>query len=115
MRKINGSLENEILDAIWNIEEENEDIKISGTEVLEQLNSSSLKRAYTTIKTVMDRLVEKKLLVRYKEGKKFYYQSTSSRHEMAQKAIKTLASQYFNNNLRSLMKAIEKECSTVNI
>ena len=115
MRKINGSLENEILDAVWNIEEGNEDARISVAEVQEQLNASSPKRAYTTIKTVMDRLVEKKMLLRYKEGKKFFYQSTATRDEMAQKAIKSLANQYFNNNLRSLMKAIEKECSTANL
>ena len=59
----------------------------------------------------MDRLVEKKLLDRYKEGKRFCYKSTSSRDEMATKAIKSLANQYFNSNLNSLMKAIEKECS----
>ena len=116
MRKVNGSLENEILDAIWNLEDTNEDENISVTEVLDFLNENSKtsKRAYTTIKTVMDRLVDKQMLVRFKEGKKFYYKSTSSRNEMAQKAIKSLANQYFNNNLRSLINAIEKECSIAN-
>lgn len=114
MRKVNGTLENEILDAIWKLEDESEDVNISVSEVLELLNEGNQKRAYTTIKTVMDRLVEKEMLVRYKESKKFYYKSTSSRNEMATKAIKSLANQYFNNNLKSLMKAIEKECSIIN-
>ena len=114
MRKINGSLENEILDAVWNLEEESEDMNISVSEVQEFLNANAPQRAYTTIKTVMDRLVEKDMLVRYKEGKKFFYKSTSSRNEMATKAIKNLANQYFGNNLTSLMKAIEKECSIAN-
>lgn len=114
MRKNNGVLENEILAAIWTLEETDEEAKIAVSQVQEILNSKSKnKRAYTTIKTVMDRLSEKNLLERYKEGKKFLYKSTSSRDDMAQKAIKKIASQYFNNNLNSLMKAIEKECLKV--
>ena len=109
-----GSLESAILGALWNLEK-NEIYTNSVKDVYEILSrNDDEKRAYTTIKTVMDRLVDKQMLVRFKEGKKFYYKSTSSRNEMAQKAIKSLANQYFNNNLRSLIKAIEKECSIAN-
>lgn len=109
-----GSLENEILSAVWAIEE-NEQIEstIAVNEVLEAINENGNIRAYTTVKTVMDRLVEKNLLERYKKGKKFYYKSIASREEMAQSAIKRLAKQYFNNDIRSFMKALEKECSSV--
>ena len=58
----------------------------------------------------MDRLVDKEYLERIKIGKKFYYTSTSSRSESAQTAIKKLARQYFNNDMHSLLKALEKEC-----
>lgn len=109
-----GSLENEILSAVWSMEEneELEDI-ISVSEVLESINNNGNVRAYTTVKTVMDRLVEKNHLERYKRGKKFYYKSTSSREAMAKNAIKKLARQYFNNDIRSLMQALEKECSVL--
>ncbi len=113
MNYSHGSLENEILCAIWSMEEqEDEDINISVNEVLELINKNGNVRAYTTAKTVMDRLVEKNVLERYKKGKKFYYKSISSREEMAQSAIKRLARQYFNNDMRSFMKAVEKECLT---
>ena len=115
MRKVNGSLENEILSAIWSLEENDEYVDISVSDVQDKVNEASVKRAYTTIKTVMDRLVEKGLLERFKDGKKFCYKSKSSRDEMATKAIKSLANQYFNSNLNSLMKAIEKECLTAKI
>ncbi len=118
MNYTHGSLENEILKTIWMLEEiESSDVSV--TEVQEVINrNSSVSRAYTTVKTVMDRLVEKNMLVRYKQGKKFFYKTVSSRDEMAQEAIKKLASQYFNNDMDSLVKtissmsALQKECKT---
>ena len=113
MNYTHGSLENEILKTVWNIED-SEDRDVSVTEVQETINNNSKNdRAYTTVKTVMDRLVEKNMLVRYKQGKKFLYKSVSSRDEMAQKAIKKLVGQYFNNDVRSLMKVLEKEYQLV--
>ena len=97
--------------------EEIDESDVSVNEVQEIINrNSSSKRAYTTVKTVMDRLVEKNMLVRYKQGKKFFYKTVSSRDEMAQKAIKKLANQYFNNDMNSLadavrnMSTVQKEC-----
>ena len=118
MNYTHGSLENEILKTIWMLEEiESSDVSV--TEVQEIINrNSSVSRAYTTVKTVMDRLVEKNMLVRYKQGKKFFYKSVSSRDEMAQEAIKKLARQYFNNDMESLARAItsmnslQKGCKT---
>ncbi len=118
MNYTHGSLENEILKTIWMLEEiESSDVSV--TEVQEIINrNSSVSRAYTTVKTVMDRLVEKNMLVRYKQGKKFFYKTVSSRDEMAQEAIKKLASQYFNNDMDSLvrtitsMSSLQKECKT---
>lgn len=107
-----GTLENEILNAVWFMEENGSSIKdISVSEVLEEINRNGNIRAYTTVKTVMDRLVDKKLLNRIKTGKKFCYESTESREEMATVAIRKLANQFFNNDIRSLMKALEKQCT----
>ena len=106
MNYTHGSLENEILKTIWMLEELDES-DVSVNEVQEILNRESVnKRAYTTVKTVMDRLVEKNMLVRYKQGKKFYYQTISSRDEMAQEAIKKVARQYFNNDMNSFADAV---------
>lgn len=114
MVAVHGSLENEIMNAIWSLEENAEDcdnLNISVSEVSDYINSYGSTKAYTTIKTVMDRLVEKDYLKREKCGKKFFYSSTSSRSERASSAIRTLAGQYFNNDITSLMKALERECS----
>ena len=116
MNYSHGSLENEIMKTVWMMEEISES-DVSVNEVQEYINKTSDSiRAYTTVKTVMDRLVEKNMLVRYKQGKKFFYKTVSSRDEMAQIAIKKLASQYFNNDMNSLaqtiasMNANHREC-----
>ena len=118
MNYSHGSLENEIMKTIWMMEEIS-DSDVSVNDVQDSINrTSSSERAYTTVKTVMDRLVEKNMLVRYKQGKKFFYKTVSSRDEMAQKAIKKLVSQYFNNDMNSLAQAVagmserQKECKT---
>lgn len=111
MSTSHGTLENEIMNAVWSLEEElSSKTTISVSDVVNYINRNNATRAYTTVKTVMDRLVEKTLLARTKYGKKFCYNSTSSRRESANIAIRRLAGQYFNNDVRMLMKALEKEC-----
>lgn len=108
-----GSLENEIMNAVWTLEEGSADddcFNIAVSDVVDFINSNGSQKAYTTVKTVMDRLVDKDFLSREKSGKKFFYSSTYSRQERAQTAIRRLAGQYFNNDIHSLMKALEKEC-----
>jgi len=108
------SLESEILNAVWNMEENGlNPIDISVSEVLAEINNTGNIRAYTTVKTVMDRLVDKNLLERQKSGKKFCYKSVESREKMATTAINKLANQFFNNDIRSLMRALEKQCTNV--
>ncbi len=110
MASSHGTLENEIMNAVWSLEEETERAEISVSEVLDFINRTGSQKAYTTVKTVMDRLVDKEYLKRFKIGKKFVYNSTSSRVERAENAIRTLAGQYFNNDIHSLMKVLEKQC-----
>lgn len=113
MAASHGTLENEIMNAVWSVEEGTDGFsatEISVSDILNFINKTGAKKAYTTVKTVMDRLVEKQLLIRTKSGKKFCYNSTTSRRESANAAIKRLANQYFNNDVKLLMKALEKEC-----
>lgn len=126
MNHVHGSLENEILNTIWSIEENNNNKESSVGEILDLINGSASvgcagnienkrgkggKRAYTTVKTVMDRLVEKGLLKRFKQGKKFFYKTVNSRQQMADGAIKRLAGQYFNNDLSLMIRVLEKKCA----
>lgn len=110
-----GSLENTILNAIWYMEENKLSKDITVNDVYELVSRSDSPRAYTTIKTVMDRLVEKEVLIRTKKGKKFSYQTTKSRNETAHKAILKLANTYFNDDLGLLNEAVQKVCNSSKI
>ncbi len=104
-----GSLEIEILNTFWNMTAENEDLDISIQDIVDSLSENGTQRAYTTIKTVMDRLVSKSILVRYKVGKKFFYKTTMDRREMALDMLKEFTDNFFNGNYSDMMRFVERE------
>ena len=104
-----GKLEIDILNSFWNLTENDEDKDISIQDIVNDLSANGIDRAYTTIKTVMDRLTMKSILVRYKVGKKFFYKATMTKSEMASEAIKTVAEQFFNGNYVDLIKFAENK------
>lgn len=108
-----GILEIEILNVIWNLQEQDEDGNIAVSDIVDALNNNSIDRAYTTIKTVMDRLVSKDILVRYRNGKKFFYRSTIDREEAAKSAIRTISEQFFDGSSIKMLRFIEKECENL--
>lgn len=108
-----GTLEFEILNAIWELQACDEDANISVKEVVAYLDENKIERAYTTVKTVMDRLSIKELLIRYRDGKKFYYKSVMDRNEMAHKAIEEISNQFFNGNHINLIRFIEKNYAVI--
>lgn len=107
MDRRHGNLENIILNALWKMEE-NDQFLIDVSNVQSEINSSSQKWAYTTVKTVLDRLVEKNHIQRIKQGKKYYYRSATSRINAGDAAIKKVAKQYFNNDIEEMIKAATK-------
>lgn len=108
-----GKLEIDILNSFWNLTSNDEDRDISIQDIVDELALNGIERAYTTIKTVMDRLTVKSVLVRYKVGKKFYYKATMNKEEMAMDAVKTVAAQFFNGNYVDLIKFVEKNTQSV--
>ncbi len=104
-----GSLEIEILNTFWNLNSINEDKDISIQDVVDELSANGLERAYTTIKTVMDRLVTKSILVRYKVGKKFFYKVTMDKREMALDMMKEFTDNFFDGNYTEMVRFVEKE------
>ena len=104
-----GFLEMEILNTFWNMMSENEDRDISIQDIVDELASNGVERAYTTIKTVMDRLVSKSILVRYKTGKKFFYRVTMDKREMALDMLHEFTNNFFDGNYASMMRFVEKE------
>lgn len=107
---IYGVLEIEIMNSIWQIQEQNEDANISVSDIVESLNNNEVERAYTTIKTVMDRLVAKDVLVRYKNGKKFFYRSTINKNEAVQEILDEVSRQFFEGNYVQLLRFVEQKC-----
>jgi predicted transcriptional regulator len=107
MNLVSGDLENIIMNALWNMEE-NDQNSLGVAEILDKINTKKQNWAYTTIKTVVDRLVDKGLVKRFKSGKKYFYQTTIPRYASGEEAIKKLARQYYNDDVEQLLKAVEK-------
>ena len=105
-----GSLESAILSTLWKLEETGiytNTVK----DVFEYMNNNIAPRAYTTIKTVMDRLCEKRVLIRYRKDKKFFYRSAYSNYEIIVKSLNEVADRYCNGDLDKLsgvLKSIVK-------
>ncbi len=104
-----GKLEIEILNAFWNLAETFDERDVSIQDVVDVLALDGINRAYTTIKTVMDRLTVKSVLVRYKVGKKYFYKAAMSKDEMAEEAVKTIADQFFNGSYMELIRFAEQK------
>ncbi len=104
-----GFLEMEILNAFWDMNSVDEDRDISIQDVVDELSSNGVERAYTTIKTVMDRLVAKSILVRYKTGKKFFYKVTMDKREMALDMMKEFTDNFFDGDVSKMVRFVEKE------
>jgi predicted transcriptional regulator len=108
-----GKLEIEILNSVWDLTSEEEGSDISIQDVVDNLSSNGVERAYTTIKTVMDRLTAKSVLVRYKVGKKFFYSATMNRDEMARDCINEISEQFFNGDSSKMIRFIENQLDLV--
>lgn len=105
-----GILEIEIMNILWDLQGKDEDANISVNDIVGELNKNNIKRAYTTVKTVMDRLVTKGVLVRYRDNKKFFYRSVVDKYEASKKAVETVSNQFFSGNYVQMLRFIEKEC-----
>ena len=99
-----GSLESIILNALWELESQGL-YKNSVKDVFDYISSTqTTKRAYTTVKTVMDRLFEKEILLRIKQGKKFYYRTAYSNNDIIANSLKKIALQYCNGDMNKLIQ-----------
>jgi predicted transcriptional regulator len=98
-----GPLEREVLKVIWNSN------KVCVRHVLEQL-PQELKPAYTTVMTIMNRMVEKGILVREKPSTTCYYQTRQSKKEfltyLAKDKITTFINHYGKESIPILKESI---------
>lgn len=102
-----GDLENIILNALWDLEGDGNE-RIFVGDIQEKIKSPSKKWAYTTVKTVLDRLVDKEIAVREKDGKKYLYRSVVDRDEAGILALRKVVRQYFKNDVNELVACLNK-------
>lgn len=100
-----GSLEKEIMDVMW------EGCPCGVRKVYERLQKDR-DIAYTTVMTVMSRLVDKGVLCRQKKGKAHVYDVCTSRKDMARfqakKFLNNLFSSYEEDGLTALREEINQ-------
>lgn len=102
-----GDLENIILNALWVLEEESNNNKIDVKDVQECIKTEHQSWAYTTVKTVLDRLVEKERILRIKEGKKYLYSTVVPRKHAGEEALRKVLKQYFRNDYNEMASSFE--------
>lgn len=81
LEKFLGELELAIMEVVWQQE------PISVSDVLAALNNQKHTLAYTSVMTVMSRLVEKGWLKAEKRGRAFFYHTVHSRQEAEAAAV----------------------------
>lgn len=80
LKQVLGDLEADIMECVWRADERLPGKEVSVRDVMEDL-AGRRSAAYATVKTVMNRLVEKGQLARRKVDRAFTYRSPLSREE----------------------------------
>lgn len=99
-REVPPPLELLCLRALWSLGEGN-------VKAVQQIVAESRPLAYTTIMTVLDRLVRKGKVSRRKAGRAFIYTPEASRDEMRRKAVAELLDAFFDGSERELIEFLE--------
>src|SRR5512133_1802295 len=104
-RDVPPPLELLCLNALWTLQEGN-------VKDVQKIVIETRPLAYTTIMTVLERLLRKGKLTRRKVGRAFIYTPTSGRDEMRKMAVKELLESFFDGSedelLRFLGRSTEK-------
>ncbi len=91
LKKLLGSLEFEVMEFMW---QAGEATVRQVTKVIDHKRPI----AYTTVMTVMGHLVNKGLLARVKEGKRYHYRVAQSRdeflHEISKRLVRTMVDDF---------------------
>lgn len=107
MRLQHGSLESTILNVLWTLENKGDYLNSVKTVYNYIKENVEDKKAYTTLKTVMDRLHKKGVLLRFKQKNKFYYRTAFSNKDIVLKQIKQTADTFFNGDIKALIEMVE--------
>ena len=112
-REVPPPLELACLKALWSLEEGN--VKAEGNvRAVQRIVAQSRPLAYTTIMTVLDRLVRKGKLTRRKVGRAYVYSHEASRDSMRRAAIRELLEGFFDGSEAELLLFLREPAITPN-
>jgi predicted transcriptional regulator len=100
-REVPPPLELLCLRALWSLGEGN-------VKAVRQIVAQSRPLAYTTIMTVLDRLVRKGLLARRKVGRSFAYAPQATRDAARRAAVRELLEGYFDGSEEALIVFLQR-------
>jgi len=100
-REVPPPLELLCLRALWSLGEGN-------VKAVQEIVARSRPLAYTTIMTVLDRLVRKGMLARRKVGRSFAYAPQSTRDAARRAAVRELLDGYFDGSEEELIIFLQK-------
>ena len=100
-REVPPPLELLCLRALWSLGEGN-------VKAVQQIVAESRPLAYTTIMTVLDRLVRKGMLARRKVGRSFAYVPQATRDAARRAALRELLDGYFDGSEEELMQFLQR-------
>src|SRR5437016_10072084 len=102
IRQVPPPLELACLNALWSLEQGNSKAE-GNVRAVQQIVAQSRPLAYTTIMTVLDRLVRKGKLARRKVGRAFVYSPQTSRDTMRRAAVRELLDGFFEGSEAALL------------
>jgi BlaI family transcriptional regulator, penicillinase repressor len=100
VRDVPPPLELACLSALWTLEEAN-------VRAVQEIVARQRPLAYTTIMTVLDRLVRKGKLTRRKLGRSFVYAPSQSRDSLRRAAVRELVDGYFDGSEAQLIAFLQ--------
>ena len=104
-RDVPPPLELACLKALWSLQE-------GKVRAVQEVVAISRPLAYTTIMTVLDRLVRKGKLTRRKVGRAFVYFPETSRDSMRRAALRELIEGYFDGSEAELLEFLRPAAAT---
>ena len=100
VRDVPPPLELACLSALWTLEEAN-------VRSVQEIVAQHRPLAYTTIMTVLDRLVRKGKLTRRKVGRSFVYSPSQTRDSLRRAALRELVDGYFDGSETQLLAFLQ--------
>jgi predicted transcriptional regulator len=101
-RDIPPPLELLCLNALWSLEE-------ASVKDVREFIASRRALAYTTVMTVLERLVRRGLVIRRKAGRAFLYAPSVSRDAMRRLALQEFLDSYFESSPDQLLRFLREE------